>query len=73
MLKPIHYISPRICINQNTLVRSYRKVMYLIVLPTEKIRLLVEEKLLIVGKTEITEESKKSSVFLTTLKSFIVK
>lgn len=35
-----------------------------------KIRWLVEEKLLIVDKIEITEDGKKSSLFRTTLKSF---
>jgi DNA-binding transcriptional ArsR family regulator len=38
-----------------------------------KIRWLVEEKLLIVDKIEITDEGKKSSFFRTTLKSFNVK
>jgi hypothetical protein len=38
-----------------------------------KIKWLVEEKLLIVDKIEITEEGKKSSLFRTVLKSFNVK
>jgi predicted transcriptional regulator len=38
-----------------------------------KIKWLVEEKLLIVDKIEITEEGKKSSFFRTILKSFNVK
>jgi hypothetical protein len=38
-----------------------------------KIRWLVEEKLLIVDKIEITEEGKRSSFFHTILKSFNVK
>ena len=38
-----------------------------------KIRWLVEEKLLIVDKIEITEDGKKSSLFRTVLKSFSVK
>ena len=38
-----------------------------------KIRLLVEEKLLIIDKIEITEDGKKSSLFRTILKSFSVK
>ena len=38
-----------------------------------KIKSLVEEKLLIVDKIEITEEGKKSSLFRTVLKSFNVK
>ena len=38
-----------------------------------KMRWLVEEKLLIVDKIEITEEGKKSSFFRTILKSFNVK
>ena len=38
-----------------------------------KIRWLVEEKLLIVDKIEITEDGKKSSLFRTTLKSFNIK
>ena len=38
-----------------------------------KIRWLVEEKLLIVDKIEITENGKKSSLFRTILKSFNVK
>ena len=38
-----------------------------------KIRWLVEEKLLIVDKIEITEDGKKSSLFRTVLKSFNVK
>jgi hypothetical protein len=38
-----------------------------------KIRWLVEEKLLIIDKIEITEEGKKSSFFRTILKSFNVK
>ena len=38
-----------------------------------KIKWLVEEKLLIVDKIEITEDGKKSSLFLTILKSFNVK
>jgi hypothetical protein len=37
------------------------------------IRWLVEEKLLIVDKIEITEDGKKSSLFRTILKSFNVK
>jgi predicted transcriptional regulator len=39
----------------------------------KKIRWLVEEKLLIIDKIEITDEGKKSSFFRTTLKSFNVK
>jgi hypothetical protein len=39
----------------------------------KKIRWLVEEKLLIVDKIEITEDGKKSSLFRTVLKSFNVK
>ena len=39
----------------------------------EKIRWLVEEKLLIVDKIEITEDGKKSSLSRTVLKSFSVK
>ena len=38
-----------------------------------KIRWRVEERLLIVDKIEITEDGKKSSLFRTILKSFIVK
>ena len=38
-----------------------------------KIRWLVEEKLLIVDKIEISEDGKKSSLFRTTLKSFNIK
>ena len=38
-----------------------------------KIKWLVEEKLLIVDKIEITEDGKKSSLFRTILKSFNVK
>jgi DNA-binding transcriptional ArsR family regulator len=38
-----------------------------------KIKWLVEEKLLIIDKIEITEEGKKSSFFRTILKSFNVK
>jgi DNA-binding transcriptional ArsR family regulator len=38
-----------------------------------KIRWLVEEKLLIVDKIEITQEGKKSSFFRTVLKSFNVR
>ena len=38
-----------------------------------KIRWLVEEKLLIIDKIEITEDGKKSSLFRTILKSFSVK
>ena len=38
-----------------------------------KIKWLIEEKLLIVDKIDITEESKKSSFFRTILKSFNVK
>ncbi len=38
-----------------------------------KIKWLLEEKLLIVDKIEITEEGKKSSFFRTILKSFNVK
>jgi ribosome-binding factor A len=38
-----------------------------------KIRWLVEEKLLIVDKIEITEDGKKSSLFRTILKSFNVR
>jgi len=38
-----------------------------------KIRWLVEERLLIVDKIEITEDGKKSSLFRTILKSFNVK
>ena len=38
-----------------------------------KIRWLVEEKLLIVDKIEITEDGKKSILFRTVLKSFNVK
>ena len=38
-----------------------------------KIRLLVEEKLLIIDKIEITEDGKKSSLFRTILKLFNVK
>lgn len=38
-----------------------------------KIKWLIEEKLLIVDKIEITEEGKKSSFFRTILKSFNVK
>ncbi|MFZ0893275.1 MAG: hypothetical protein WAZ77_02115 [Candidatus Nitrosopolaris sp.] len=38
-----------------------------------KIKWLVEEKLLIVDKIEITEEGKKSSLFRTVLKSFNIK
>jgi predicted methyltransferase len=38
-----------------------------------KIRWLVEERLLIVDKIEITEDGKKSSLFRTTLKSFNIK
>jgi len=38
-----------------------------------KIRWLVEEKLLIVDKIEITGDGKKSSLFRTTLKSFNIK
>ena len=38
-----------------------------------KIKWLVEEKLLIIDKIEITEDGKKSSFFRTTLKSFNVK
>ena len=38
-----------------------------------KMRWLVEEKLLIVDKIEITEDGKKSSLFRTVLKSFNVK
>jgi hypothetical protein len=38
-----------------------------------KIRWLIEEKLLIVDKIEISQDGKKSSLFLTTLKSFNVK
>jgi hypothetical protein len=38
-----------------------------------KIKRLVEEKLLIVDKIEITEEGKQSSLFRTVLKSFNVK
>ena len=38
-----------------------------------KIRWLVEEKLLIVDKIEITDDGKKSSLFRTVLKSFNVK
>ena len=38
-----------------------------------KIRLLVEEKVLIIDKIEITEDGKKSSLFRTILKSFNVK
>jgi predicted methyltransferase len=38
-----------------------------------KIRWLVEEKLLIIDKIEITEDGKKSSLFRTTLKSFNIK
>jgi DNA-binding transcriptional ArsR family regulator len=38
-----------------------------------KMRWLVEERLLIVDKIEITEEGKKSSLFRTVLKSFNVK
>src|SRR5207245_6868385 len=38
-----------------------------------KIKWLIEEKLLIVDKIEITEEGKKSSLFRTVLKSFNVK
>ena len=38
-----------------------------------KIRWLVEEKLLLVEKIEITEDGKKSSLFRTTLKSFNIK
>ena len=38
-----------------------------------KIRWLVEEKLLIVDKIEITEDGKKSTLFRTTLKSFNIK
>jgi hypothetical protein len=38
-----------------------------------KIKWLVEEKLLIVDKIEITEDGKKSSLFRTVLKSFNVK
>ncbi|MGB6670852.1 MAG: hypothetical protein WBE34_00315 [Candidatus Nitrosopolaris sp.] len=38
-----------------------------------KIKWLVEEKLLIVDKIEITEDGKKSSFFRTVLKSFNVK
>ena len=38
-----------------------------------KIKWLVEEKLLIVDKIEITEEGKKLSLFRTVLKSFNVK
>src|SRR5262249_49809157 len=38
-----------------------------------KIRWLVEEKLLIVDKIEITEDGKKSNLFRTTLKSFNIK
>jgi hypothetical protein len=39
----------------------------------KKIRWLVEEKLLIIDKIEITEDGKKSSLFRTILKSFSVK
>ena len=39
----------------------------------KKIRSLVEEKLLIIDKIEITEDGKKSSLFRTILKSFSVK
>jgi predicted methyltransferase len=38
-----------------------------------KIKWLVEEKLLVVDKIEITDEGKKSSLFHTILKSFNVK
>jgi RPA family protein len=38
-----------------------------------KIRWLLDEKLLVVDKIEITEEGKKSSLFRTVLKSFKVK
>ena len=38
-----------------------------------KMRWLVEEKLLIVDKIEITEDGKKSSLFRTILKSFNVR
>ncbi len=38
-----------------------------------KIRWLLEEKLLIADKIEISEDGKKSSLFRTTLKSFTVK
>jgi DNA-binding transcriptional ArsR family regulator len=38
-----------------------------------KIRWLVEEKLLIVDKIEITENGRKASLFRTTLKSFNIK
>src|SRR5438093_11730013 len=38
-----------------------------------KIKWLVEEKLLIVDKIEITEDGKKSSLFRTILKSFNVR
>jgi Fe2+ or Zn2+ uptake regulation protein len=38
-----------------------------------KLKWLVEEKLLIIDKIEITDEGKKSSFFRTTLKSFNVK
>jgi predicted methyltransferase len=38
-----------------------------------KIRWLVEEKLLIIDKIEITEDGKKSSLFRSTLKSFNIK
>ena len=38
-----------------------------------KIRWLVEEKLLIIDKIEITQDGKKSSLFRTTLKSFNIK
>jgi hypothetical protein len=38
-----------------------------------KIKWLIEEKLLIVDKIDITEEGKKSSFFRTILKSFNVK
>lgn len=38
-----------------------------------KIKWLVEEKLLIIDKTEITQDGRKSSLFRTILKSFNVK
>ena len=38
-----------------------------------KIRWLVDEKLLIVDKIEVTQDGKKSSLFRTTLKSFNIK
>jgi hypothetical protein len=61
------------CLIRNQLVKLYEILLYHHTTAYRKIRWLLDEKLLVVDKIDITEDGKKSSLFRTVLKSFNIK